>query len=255
VTAGNSIYITTISGVFVFKKFFAGAFIAVASVALIATPASAEPVTGPPAEQYPVMEAFLNDQGLDAGTVDSLIGKWERGETWDSMSGAAPVSTNTQDVDGFTVTTDTFADGSINSMSVEIPTIVPPGTIQPFAVGEVNSCTRSGTTKYTYRGCKIRGVSGFVTMNANASYTGGGSRGNENYAATINSFDNCNASVVNGGYSNLSCGRIRSTASSQLSALARYGLSASLWNGTHGVTLEFFVNYGGSPSSRINSNI
>ena len=71
-----------------------------------------------------ITEAVIRDDltqlGVSATQVGALLEKLESGAPWDSVNGAHPVSTENLVVDGFNVTREYFADGSITEYGVEV---------------------------------------------------------------------------------------------------------------------------------------
>lgn len=66
------------------------------------------------------VRAALSAVAVDADTQDALVQKIEDGVLWDSMTGDAPVDVETEVRDGYTVTTEHFADGSVTETGQEI---------------------------------------------------------------------------------------------------------------------------------------
>ncbi|WP_136024474.1 MULTISPECIES: hypothetical protein [unclassified Microbacterium] len=62
----------------------------------------------------------MSTVAVDPDTQDALVQKLEDGVLWDSMTGEAPVDVETEVRDGYTVTTEHFADGSVTETGQEI---------------------------------------------------------------------------------------------------------------------------------------
>ena len=84
---------------------------------------------------------------------DSLIAKLLNGGTFDSVTGVAPVATEVVDQDGYERTTHTFADGSYQINSVQIPTPLPLGDI---GARSVSGCVNGdGAGRFPFWGCHV----------------------------------------------------------------------------------------------------
>lgn len=86
--------------------------------------------------------------GVDDATADLLLEKVRNGIPLDSMTGAAPITTTTSQVNGIERTLKTYSDGSIIGTEMEIPKAVPPGTITPLA--GFGGCTRGTSAGVSY---------------------------------------------------------------------------------------------------------
>ncbi len=101
-------------------------FAIVCAIALTATclaPANAvsrKPDTPPRAITESSIESELVDLGVGDTQRNSLLLKLESGVPWDSVAGAIPVSVSEFEADGFNVTRERFADGSVSEFGVEI---------------------------------------------------------------------------------------------------------------------------------------
>ncbi|MCR2818829.1 hypothetical protein NQ166_08295 [Microbacterium sp. zg.Y1090] len=103
-------------------------------------------------------------------TQDALVDKLLSGEPLDSMTGAAPVSTNTTVESGFEVTENVYADGSVSINRIEIAKPAPaPGTITPFGVSGCSTSNGSGVVRKT--NCLIDRWDGIVQQNFRADFT------------------------------------------------------------------------------------
>jgi len=99
-----------------------GSVLAVAPVANATTsPSVIELSDADLAYFYSVADRF----GVPEDLQESLLAKVKAGVPLDSSTGVAPVSTVMQEVDGFTRTVETFADGSVIGSDIEIPRVEP----------------------------------------------------------------------------------------------------------------------------------
>lgn len=106
--------------------------------------------------------------GVDEEVQETLLAKVRAGIPLDSSTGAEPVSVVTAEVDGFTRTIETYADGSVFGTDIEIPQEVAPDAV---ARG-VSGCVVGTSAGVTYgQDCWI--YSSSLTMGASfyASYS------------------------------------------------------------------------------------
>jgi hypothetical protein len=207
--------------------------------------AAAAPVSSPQSLSEDSMETIrsgLHNYGVSSHTADALVQKLRRGETWDSMNGSAPIATSTIESSRSQTTTQTYADGSVSRISVEMPERTT-GAVEPRAV---RSCrvSQSGSTK-TFEGCWVSGGTVIVTAGFSVKYrtTPGGAQilqtGRENI--TILS--------LGAGWKDVRRNITRASATRTLPATAR--LSFVPTGATFGTTswLEFRVTRGGATST------
>lgn len=113
---------------------------------------------------YSVAERF----GVPEDLQESLLAKIEAGIPLDSSTGVAPISTVTEEVDGFTRTVETFADGSVIGTDIEIPRVLEDGV----SARGVSGCV-TGSSAGVYYGQDCWVYSSSLTMGASfyASYS------------------------------------------------------------------------------------
>ncbi len=92
--------------------------LALLSVGLAAPAQAASPQSPTPSELDRV-RATMTSVGIDSSTQDSLIGKLEAHQPLDSMTGATPVRTYTEELATSTRTIKVFADGSRSWVDLE----------------------------------------------------------------------------------------------------------------------------------------
>lgn len=141
------------------------------------TPAQAAPTqtvntTSPkPAAEDTYKEArkFLTDYGVAQQTQKALFAKLEAGQKWDSFtSDSVPASTEEYVKDGYNVTEDHYADGSVSVSRIEIPVepTVSSGGISPMS--SPNGCTIGSNGART--NCNVDTWVGLISMGFKANY-------------------------------------------------------------------------------------
>ncbi len=93
--------------------------VALSAVLFVGAPAHAAGSDLSSTNEQAIREA-LSTVAVDPDTQDALVQKLEDGVLWDSMTGEAPVDVETEVRDGYTVTTEHFADGSVTETGQEI---------------------------------------------------------------------------------------------------------------------------------------
>ena len=132
--------------------------IALSMVTVLSAPAMAdtEPVEVQTARQ------FMSQYGVDPDIQDALVGKYLRGETWDSMNpGANPTDVSEFERADGAYTLFRFGDGSIAVTRIEKAT-----EVNPRQRG-ISGCSVSGAQ---YNGCKIDTWVGVVMLSFYTSY-------------------------------------------------------------------------------------
>lgn len=114
------------------------------------------------------VRAFLGEYGVDATTQELLIEKLNRGEIWDSLSGADPISVKKNGDKEIRL----YADGSVSVFSVtdseNIPNALNHRWISP---NSVSGCSRSGVHYATYwKSCNALWDYGFLQYRVNFDY-------------------------------------------------------------------------------------
>jgi len=146
----------------------------------------------------------LEAMGVEGEDQSRLISKWKNGQAWDSMTGVAPVSVTSEDVDGFVVTRSVFPDGSVSILSLEIPSAAPaPGTVGIFAKPLTGCKALPSSGGWTRRAeCKADAVYGTYAVSFNVDYSvkSGGGRIDNTYNAACEvippySVSNCSLST------------------------------------------------------------
>lgn len=125
-----------------------GAAIAL-TTALGAAPAAyadTDPVVELTAEDLAYFHGVADRFGVPDDVEAALLAKVEAGIPLDSTTGAEPVSVVTSEVDGFSRTVETFADGSIIGSDTEIPVLVPDG----IAARGVSGCVYGSSAGVSY---------------------------------------------------------------------------------------------------------
>ncbi|UQU65186.1 hypothetical protein COUCH_02215 [Couchioplanes caeruleus] len=137
-----------------FRKSIMAATLALAvslsAVAFGGAPASA--ATPVSKTDLQIVRAALVKYGVPPTSQNSLLSAFARGERWDSESGAAPVSTEVDQVGGAERTIYRYLDGSVNVSTVEIPTEVSP---EVSAMGISGCQSYSVTGAKAWRNCKV----------------------------------------------------------------------------------------------------
>ena len=140
-----------------------------ACVVVAAALALLQPVAANADGPWDEVRAGFAELGVDPLTVDSLVAKLELGETLDSLSGAAPVSTEVSSVDGYLVERSTYADGSVSTTSVEDAMVIPPG--QEATMAGISGCTVTGSGLiFTYNSCHIDHSTVIINGSFTATY-------------------------------------------------------------------------------------
>ncbi|MBO0982692.1 hypothetical protein [Rathayibacter sp. SD072] len=106
--------------------------------------------------------------GVDKAVQEALLEKVRAGIPLDSSTGAEPVSVVTADVDGFTRTIETYADGSIIGSDIEIPKEVS----ADVAARGISQCVTSTSAGVNYgQDCWIFSSSMTIGASFYASYS------------------------------------------------------------------------------------
>lgn len=161
------------------KKIRTVAGICMTSVLLLGGAAAANaqslPVETSSSDDTRELRSNLTAMGIDGETQESLIAELEAGNLWDSMNGAAAVSTSTVEENGFTQERRVYADGSVGISEVEIPV----EASEPGAVSArgVTGCTAAGVAGETqFRGCLAKESTGLISAEFELDYLVGAGR-------------------------------------------------------------------------------
>ena len=169
--------------------------------------------------------------GIDAQTADALIDKLAAGILPDSMTGAVPVSETTEKAGNQLVTRSIYADGSVNQVSMQMPSTTKTiGLVTPMLGGYISECAKQKTPGYyTYYNCLVR-YQGIVSWDShrvdyNVNQTTMIAHVIRNYSATAN--------CIGGAISGISLTIPRSTQAGSAPAVSRlsYHVSA-VYNGS-----------------------
>lgn len=123
-----------------------------------------------PADGQTQFEQWYAKYDVSTPTADALWAKFQGGSLLDSMkSGVSPVSERTQRVGTQTETVRTYADGSVDVSSVEIPKVTPVGGASTMAVG---ACSGTTSSHYdtVYHNCAAEESNGILTMGFHVTY-------------------------------------------------------------------------------------
>ncbi len=103
----------------------------------------------------------LSDAGVDAATQDRLVAKLLAGGTWDSVSGAQPVTETTVITGDREITTRVYADGSPIVSSIEIPR----AGVDDRAGRTVSGCREaSGAGNFPFYDCRVQTNTALYTI-------------------------------------------------------------------------------------------
>jgi len=121
------------------------------ALAAPSTASGATPNTLSSADQVTI-EQGLSDAGVSAVDIATLMQKLANGQVWDSLTGAAPVSTKTSTSGDIVTTIQRYADGSVAVLETENPAQKTFSGIkavgpQPMATG-TTGCVQSTSTQY-----------------------------------------------------------------------------------------------------------
>ena len=151
------------------------------------------------------LSAHMASLGIREPVRDGLVTHLVHGHAVDSMTGTSPVSTVSKDVDGYSVTTTTYADGSVDERGLEISREATPQELKTMVAAAalaslttnasrasradgltanlvstgITSCTRGSNAGVAYaRGCHIyyNGISASNSFDANYQLYRGGSK-------------------------------------------------------------------------------
>jgi hypothetical protein len=113
-----------------------------------------------------VVREKLAAHGASEAQQESLLTKLANGVAWDAQTGASPTSTISSSVDGYTMTTKQFSDGSYVESKAQLPK--PSTTSAKEANGpadSVDSCTLgSGVGSFPFSGCHVATDQAFFTI-------------------------------------------------------------------------------------------
>lgn len=139
------------------------AAVAIAALAVPAQAASAATTPTLPPELIQEVTSVWTQNHVPASTQRALIAKMNAGQALDAGSGATPVKSKHSYENGYDVTVDTYADGSIGVVKLEHPkpvsdTLVLGGpTVTPMSVSncQIKEAIAPGTVRWT--GCTAYG--------------------------------------------------------------------------------------------------
>ncbi|MCC4909084.1 hypothetical protein [Microbacterium sp. cx-59] len=113
------------------------------------------------------------ENGVSPDVADELIADFNAGDLPDSMTGVEPVSSVTDDKDGWITTRNEFPDGSISVSRLETPeaAAAAPGDVAARSVGSCTS-TLGGSGFVNYYDCAVTGSNGaYLDVEFRADYT------------------------------------------------------------------------------------
>lgn len=113
-------------------------------------PAAADPQVSKADIEY--VRTALAKYDVPTKTQDALLREFIDGERWDSESGAAPISTETETLNGVEQTVYRYRDGSINVSTVEIPA-EPTGDVSLLGISGCQSISVGGAK--AWRNCRV----------------------------------------------------------------------------------------------------
>jgi hypothetical protein len=148
------------------KRSTAAGAVALLFTAALASPAAATETQALPGEFVEELTSVWTDNGVDASVQADLLEKMQGGFPLDSMTAEHPVSSDSSTRDGFATTVNTYGDGSINVLSVELPKATEPGPSARAIIG----CSGGGTSN-TYTNCSVSGWFTGVQLSFFAGYT------------------------------------------------------------------------------------
>lgn len=151
------------------------------------------------------LSAHMASLGITEPVRDELVAQLVHGRAVDSMTGTSPVSSVSRDLDGFSVTTTTYADGSMDERGFEIGRDATPQELKTMVDAAslvssttdtsrastaddlkaslvstgITSCTRGSNAGVAYaQGCHIyyNGISASNSFDANYQLYRGGSK-------------------------------------------------------------------------------
>jgi hypothetical protein len=198
----------------------------------LAQPASAAPSAGRSFDDA-ALRQHMSELGMDTNVQQRLIGKLRAGQSVDSMTATTPVSTNVWIRDGYTVSIDTYADGSVGETGYEIGRPATPdevrtmqaaatpfaspsyrgdsvdhrSSIRPDATVGITNCMRGRNAGVVYaQSCHVyyNGVSASNSFDANyQQYAGGGKAqyidGTAKYVSFVTTVGNEHVDVYDNG--------------------------------------------------------
>jgi len=108
------------------------------------------PVTPAAAATHSEIVQRLESYGVAPATAEVLASEYDAGQLWNSLDGvSSPVSTTESVSQGYSVTEDVYADGSINITKVALPQ-------SPLSRAYLAGCSStSGSSFVNYTNCKV----------------------------------------------------------------------------------------------------
>jgi hypothetical protein len=165
------------------KRSTAAGAVALLLTAALASPAMATQTPALPAAFVDELTSVWTDHGVDASVQAELLEKLQGGTPLDSMTADHPISSDSSTSDGFATTVNTYGDGSINVVSVELPKETAADPNARVIIG----CSGGGTSN-TYTNCSVSGWFTGVQLSFFAGYTlssAGNARINSYTTATL----------------------------------------------------------------------
>ncbi|WP_439693863.1 hypothetical protein ACRQ4B_06440 [Curtobacterium sp. SP.BCo] len=149
------------------RTVMAGAALLMAVPLVVGAASTAQAATSDGQAQF---EQWYAKYNVPSSTADALWSKFQKGSLLDSMkSGVDPVSERTQRVGTQQETVRTYADGSVDVSSVEVPKVTPAGGATIMAVG---ACSGTTSSHYdtVYHNCAAEESNGILTMGFHVTY-------------------------------------------------------------------------------------
>jgi hypothetical protein len=118
------------------------------------------------------ISSFLAEAGVPAKDAGVVLEKIEDGEPLDFETGKKPESVKTERKGDWEITTETYADGSVEKTEIEKPleVTISPGGISVQA-GPTNCKVNSGSGYRSYTNCHVRRTNPLYNLGFKASYT------------------------------------------------------------------------------------
>lgn len=183
----------------------------------------------------------LTEMGVAPSVQIELIDNLEAGVLWDSLSGAEPVETTSQEIDGVRVDTLIYEDGSRAVVETEIPT-VDTGEISPSSTSACTVPLGPYPYGWSFSNCRISVSVALIDM---SYYIDGVTRGSSaSYPPKVTRAINLDYRILGGSFVSETLDRPRPTGTSTLSAQARgrVVINYPAQGGT--VTMSLYANVG-----------
>ncbi|MFG1886475.1 hypothetical protein ACGFIR_01195 [Micromonospora sp. NPDC049051] len=132
---------------------------------LSSAPASADAQASKADIEY--VRTALTKYDVPEKTQKVLLKAFVKGERWDSESGAAPVATEVDQIDGAERTIYRYEDGSVNVSTIEIPSETT-GEASPMGISGCQSYPVTGAK--AWRNCRVAWDAATWSVNFTADY-------------------------------------------------------------------------------------